>query len=449
MVGGGVAGLTAAWDLAQAGHEVTVLDAGDRVGGKLRAAEVAGLPVDVGAEAMLAVRPEGVELVRDLGLGEELTSPATTAAGVYSRGRLWPLPSPSLMGVPARPESALGLLSATEVERLRAESVAAPVTEDLSVGELVTGRVGLGVLDRLVDPLLGGVYAGDAWSLSVQATAPQLWSAAVSGTRLVDAARLGAGGGTRAGGAFAGVVGGMSRIPVAARVALAAHGARVESEVIVRGLRRTRSGWVVVSGPTTAEVEWHVDAVVLAVPPTPAARLLSGVAPTASAHLAGMDSASMAVITLAFDARALGELPGSGFLVPAADGRPIKASTFSSRKWGWLAQAAPDVAYLRTSVGRAGDPAAVQRPDDVLVGDSLAELAAVLGRPLPTPVDVHVQRWGGGLPQYAVGHVARVAAIRADVARNSGLAVCGAAYDGVGIPAVVGSAHAAAATVLR
>lgn len=442
--------MVAAWDLVRSGHTVTVLDAGDRVGGKLRLAEVAGLPVDVGAEAMLALRPEGVGFARDLGLGQDLTTPATTAAGIFSQRRLWPLPSPSLMGIPAHPETAVGLLTAAEVGRLRAEVADGPVTEDLSVGEFVSGRVGRAVLDRLVDPLVGGVYAGDAFALSLRATAPQLWAVARSGGRLVDAAAvLGEGGGIRGRGAFAGVVGGMGRIPATARAVLEASGAQVHSETFVRALARSGTGWVVTSGPTTAEVEWHVDGVVLALPPTPAARLLAPLAPLASSLLAEMSTASMAVVTLAFDAAAVGDLPGSGFLVPAVDSRPIKASTFSSRKWAWLAEVAPGVAYVRTSVGRAGESAAVQRPDDVLIDDSLAELSAVLGRPLPRPLDVRVQRWGGGLPQYAVGHVDRVAAIRADVSRVAGLSVCGAAYDGVGIPAVVGSAQAAAAVVLR
>ncbi len=200
------------------------------------------------------------------------------------------------------------------------------------------------------------------------------------------------------------------------------------------------------------------DAVVLAVPAGPAARLLADLAPVAAAELGAIDHASMAVVTLAFRASEVaagpagaGPLDGrsSGFLVPPVDGRRIKASTFSFAKWGWVREAGrgavegEDLLLLRTSLGRHREEAALQASDEELVAASLADLADATGL-TARPVDTHVQRWGGGLPQYAVGHLDRVARIRADVARVPGLAVCGAAYDGVGIPAVIASAHRAA-----
>ena len=165
----------------------------------------------------------------------------------------------------------------------------------------------------------------------------------------------------------------------------------------------------------------------------------------------------MVVVTLAFRAADVAAaIPGdsSGFLVPPTEGRRIKASTFSFAKWDWVRAAGrgaldgDDVVHVRTSLGRHREETALQATDEELVAASLADLAAAVGL-TARPVDTHVQRWGGGLPQYALGHLERVARIRADVARVPGLAVCGAAYDGVGIPAVIASAHRAAADLGR
>ena len=158
----------------------------------------------------------------------------------------------------------------------------------------------------------------------------------------------------------------------------------------------------------------------------------------------------MAVVTFAFrgsDVPGLAATDSSGFLVPPVDGHRIKAATFSFAKWGWVRAAGDGLLLLRTSLGRHREEAALQAGDEELVARSLADLASAVGL-TAAPVDTHVQRWGGGLPQYAVGHLDRVARIRAAVAAVPGLALCGATYDGVGIPAVIGSAHRAAAEIL-
>ena len=157
-----------------------------------------------------------------------------------------------------------------------------------------------------------------------------------------------------------------------------------------------------------------------------------------------------AVVTLAFAAQDLPDVlfERSGFLVPPIEQHTIKASTFSFAKWAWVRDLDPDVVVLRTSLGRHREEVTLQATDEGLVRVSLADLHAMAGI-TAVPVDSHVQRWGGGLPQYAVGHLERVARIRAAVARQPGLAVCGAAYDGVGIPAVIGSARRAVASVTR
>ena len=439
VVGGGVAGLTAAHDLA-GDHDVTVLEGSPQVGGKLCSAEVAGLTVDVGAEAMLARRPEGVALAEEVGL--EVVHPTTATSRVWSRGALRPLPR-SLMGVPFDVDevASAGVLSADGVARLRAEQVG-PVAEDVSVGDLVADRLGDEVTDRLVEPLLGGVYAGHARLLSARAAAPQLLALAQRGPLLPLAPPAGAGGPV-----FAGVPGGMARL-VEALVDTGRF--KVRTDAMVRELAWAGEEWILTVGPAREPEQVRADAVVVAVPPAPAARLLREVAPAAAAQLAGIETASVAVVTLAFRADDLDPVLGemSGFLVPPVERRRIKASTFSFAKWDWVreAGAADGVLVLRASLGRHREEASLQAPDEELVGVSLAELAGLVGI-RARPVDTHVQRWGGALPQYAVGHVDRVARIRVAVAEVPGLEVCGAAYDGVGIPAVIGSARRAVASV--
>ncbi|MDP9408128.1 MAG: protoporphyrinogen oxidase, partial [Actinomycetota bacterium] len=171
--------------------------------------------------------------------------------------------------------------------------------------------------------------------------------------------------------------------------------------------------------------------------------------PAASVALAGIDAASVAVVTLAFPAgRVPAGLRGSGYLVPAVEGRVVKAVTFSSRKWAHLAAADPGTVVVRASVGRYGEEADLQRDDADLVRVAAAELAEAVALTGP-PLDARVTRWGGALPQYGVGHLARVARIHAAVAEQPGLAVAGASYEGVGVPACIRSGQVAAARVVE
>jgi oxygen-dependent protoporphyrinogen oxidase len=235
---------------------------------------------------------------------------------------------------------------------------------------------------------------------------------------------------------------GLARLPAA----LAARsGAELVLGRLVRRVERTATGFRVVHGPTVDERAVDADAVVVAVPAAPAARLLRDVAPVAAAELAGVEYASIALVTTAWPAGALRTGGRSGYLVPAVEGRPVKAVTFVSDKWPH--PAAAGVQLVRCSIGRYGEEQTLQRDDDDLVADAVAELRASAGA-RGRPVAARVTRWGGGLPQYAVGHVDRVARIRAAVAAVPGLAVAGAAYDGVGIPACIRTGEAAAAKVL-
>ncbi|MFC8506869.1 protoporphyrinogen oxidase [Streptomyces sp. NPDC057411] len=461
VVGGGIAGLAAAHRLVTAGARVTLLEAGDRLGGKLLAGEIAGAPVDLGAESLLARRPEALALAEQVGLADRLVAPATTTASVWSRGELTPMPKGHVMGVPADGHAVAGLLSEEAVRRIARDAELPPteIGEDIAIGAYVAERMGHEVVDRLVEPLLGGVYAGDAYRISMRAAVPALFDAARRHATLAEAVRAvqragaatpsdAAGAGTGLGGAaFAGLRGGVGTLPGAVADAIRAAGGEILTRTPVTALRRTGpGGWQVV----TPERVLTPDAVVLATPAGPAAALLADTAPAASAELAAVDYASMALVTLAFrrdDLLAGPALPGSGFLVPPVDGHTIKASTFSSSKWGWVSASAPDLFVLRTSVGRHGEEEQVHREDADLVDVSLKDLAAATGL-AARPVASAVTRWIGGLPQYPVGHLARVARVRAAVSELPGLRLAGAAYEGVGIPACIASGRRAADEII-
>jgi oxygen-dependent protoporphyrinogen oxidase len=449
VVGGGVSGLAAAHALGERGDvRVTVLESSGELGGKLRVSTLADVPVDEGAESMLARRPEGMALVADAGLGDEVVHPATAQASIWSRGGLRPMPAGQVFGIPSdlRALAQSGILTVRELARVPLDAWLPRTRVDghTTVAAYVRARMGPAVLDRLVEPMLGGVYAGSAESLALDAALPQLAGPARTETSLLAAARRVSAAATRPGEpVFASLRGGLGTLPAAVA---GAGRADVRLRTTVRELRRTASGWQLVTGPRNAEGILEADGVILAVPATPAARLLSALTPGASADLAAIPYASVAVIALAYPAASVGPLPGSGFLVPPVEGRLIKAATFSSQKWGWYADVAPGLALMRVSIGRHGEEAVLQRDDVDLATAAAAELAEavpVRGR----PVDVRVTRWGGSLPQYGPGHLGRVARIRAAVGALPAIAVCGAAYDGVGIPACIASARDAAARV--
>ncbi|MEO3762026.1 protoporphyrinogen oxidase [Streptomyces sp. B5E4] len=458
VVGGGIAGLAAAHRLLAGGARVTVLEAGTRLGGKLHAGELAGVPADLGAEALLARRPEAVDLARAVGLADALQPVAAGGAAVWTRGRLRPLPGGQVMGVPGDLDrlAAAEVLSPEGLARVAREAELPPAEpgEDVAIGAFVAERLGAEVTDRLVEPLLGGVYAGDAYRLSMRAAVPQLFAALREERTLLGAARAVQARGAAAGAAgapvFTGIEGGVGRLPTAVAEAVRAAGGEIVQGTEVTSLERGQG----VPGRPAAPARWRVlaggcaydaDAVVLAVPAAAGARLVRGLAPRAAAEFDGVRYASMALITLALPRReAEAELPaGTGFLVPPVDGRTIKASTFSSAKWRWAGD--DDLFLLRTSVGRIDDEKTLERDDADLVTASLDDLRAATGL-AARPVASRVSRWQSALPQYEVGHDARVARIRG--ALPAGLAVCGALYDGVGIPACIASAHRAADELL-
>jgi oxygen-dependent protoporphyrinogen oxidase len=369
------------------------------------------------------------------------------------------------MGVPADLAALANseILSASGLACAQAEAELPATVRagDVSVARYVGARFGQELVDRLVDPLLGGVYAGRSEQLSFEATLPALAAASRQHASLAAAARAvldaGVPGASAAGDAgqpgaapkpvFTTLAGGLAALVPAVA---GASGATVRTRTPVRGLTPAPGGWRLTVGSAHAPEQLDAEAVVLALPAAPASRLLAGV-PGAGASadgLAEIPSASMAIVTLAYPDSAFPELPrGSGYLVPAVDGHAVKAVTFSTVKWPQLRAGGQQVQIVRCSVGRVGEEALLQRGDRELAALAAADLAAATGV-RGAPVDIRVSRWGGGLPQYTVGHLGRVARIRASIAAQPGLAACGASYAGIGIPACIASARDAADQVV-
>ncbi|KAA1398246.1 protoporphyrinogen oxidase [Aeromicrobium ginsengisoli] len=431
VVGGGMSGLAAAHELVAGGAEAVVLEGSDRLGGKLKLGSVGDVTLDLGAESMLARRPEALDLVHEVGLDERVVNPRTITASIWTHGALRAMP-PTVMGIPADVDA----LAASGIAEVDPHVLPVP-DDDVSVASFVTERLGRDVFDRLVEPLLGGVYAGHTDALSLRATTPQI---AALGPDLLAGATTARAAANATGPVFAGLVGGVGQLPAAVA---ATPGIDVRLDATVRAITRTSEGWRLSVGPTTDVEHLDVDAVVVAAPAPAAARLIAEDAPDAAFALAAIEYASMAIVTYVFD-----EPPafdGSGFLVPPVDHTFIKAATVSSNKWGWVADTGRTV--IRASVGRAGEATLLQHDDGDIAARALADLRTAFGR-LPEPLDHVVQRWGGGLPQYDVGHLDRVAVVERSIAAVPGLEVCGAAYNGVGIPAVIASGRAAARRIL-
>lgn len=451
VVGGGVAGLTAAYRLRTRlgpDAEIVLLEQSDALGGKLRTRQLAGCDFDVGAEAFLARRPEVLSLAEELGLADELVHPSPARARIRAAGQLCSLPADAVMGVPASAEAASEVLSSAGQEAVRAEAKLPPVSlggADVSVGELLRRRVGDEVVDRLVEPLLGGVYAGSADALGLRATVPSLAAAFDAGATSVQEAVIAAkpvssGAPAPVFGAFRSGYGAfIDRLVKEAAVS-------VRYGLPVRALTRG-NGWTLEIGSAPAPEKLHADAVILAVPPPSARRLLTGVVPAAEKALATVELASMAVVGLALPSNT--PLPeSSGVLIARGetygDGTPFtaKAFTFSSRKWPHLRGVNGEL-LVRGSVGRSGEGERLRMDDAELIRRVRSDLAELVGVDAE-PVETTVARWGGGIPQYGPGHIDKVAEIEQAIAGVPGLAYAGAVLHGVGVPACVATGNAAA-----
>lgn len=427
VVGGGIAGLAAAWELSSVdGARVTVHEAQDHLGGKLHTSPFAGLVVDEGADAFLLRVPWAMDLVRELGLECDLVHPAERRAYIWSRGALRPLPQQHVLGVPLdlADLEATGLLDQVElVETADAYAMPGePVTaDDVSVADLVAGACGQPVLDRVVAPLLGGINAGRVEDMSAATLTPQLLAAARHAEGLLAGLRE-----QRAG-----------ADPDAPVFGSFVDGTQVLVDRLADRLR-DRGVTIETGDPVGSLAALGADGVVVATPAYEAARLLGLPA------LADVDYVSVVVMTVAVASTDIARLlDASGFLVARPEGLLLTACSWSSRKWSHLRR--PDRVVLRASAGSADDRRAFDLPDDELAVQLLDELTTTMELAGP-PSEVRISRWQRSLPQYGVGHAARIAEVEARL--PPGVVLAGAAYRGVGIPACIHDGREAARRLL-
>lgn len=439
IVGGGISGLVAAYRLrVAAGPDVsiTLLDPADRLGGVLRTERLGGQPLDVGAEAFVARRPEAPALLNELGLaGKQI---ATTGARplIYSEGRLHQLPKDTVNGIPSRPSALTGLVDDATV-RWMLEEPRRPFSwrpgADPSVADLVGDRFGEQVVVRSVDPLLAGVYAGSAATIGIRAAAPTVAAALDGGAQCLTQAVVAALPPPQPGSVFGAIEGGYQVLIDE----LVRRSGLEWAQVAVRGLHRAPQGWELLDDEGG---RWAADAVVLAVPAPRLPALLADLAPRSAAAARRIPVASAAVVALA--------LPGgtplpeqSGVLVAGRGRLHTKAVTLSSRKWGRRGSSE----LVRLSYGRFGDDLARSAGDDELLTWAGQDLATLFGISVE-PVDARVARWIDAMPQYGPGHAELVSEVRAGL--PEGVVVAGAYLDGIGVPACLASAARAVAALV-
>ncbi|MET0727857.1 MAG: protoporphyrinogen oxidase [Acidimicrobiales bacterium] len=448
VVGGGITGLVAARSLAQAGATVTVVEP-SRPGGKMQTTPFAGGVLDEAADAFLARVPEGLELCRQLGLDGDLVSPAERRAHVWSRGALRPLPTAQVLGVPTDLDelAASGIVSRdglVEAGRDRDRPLTPP-DGDVAIGAFMRARLGDEVVDRLIDPLVGGINAGNVDELSLAAAVPQLDAAARSGARsLMEACQVQR---ERIADPEAPVFfaprGGMGAIVTALLDDARRLGVTVVSGRVV-GLERERRRWRAALDGGRA---LPADGVVLATPAGTSGGLLRPHAPRAATLLAAIPYASVVLVALAVDRGGIDrELDGSGYLVPRVEGRTITACSWTSTKWPHLG--GDGIEWLRASVGRDGDDRVLSLGDEAIVAEVLADLADTMALQAP-PAEVRVTRLPRSFPQYRPGHLTVIEGIDADLARAAGtVVVAGAALRGLGVPACIRQGSVAAERLL-
>lgn len=437
VIGGGIAGLAAAHAAIESGARVTLFEAGTQLGGVIKTSPFAGHPaIDEGADAFLARVPWAVDLARKVSLGNSLTSPAVGKAAVWWNG-LHDIPEGLLLGLPT---AFLGLArtsllsrhgklrAATEVLRRRSD-----VSSD-SIGKYVRSRFGSEVHERLVDPLVGSIYAADTDDFSLAAV-PQLAEVAVrSRSVLLAAARPAA---ATSGPVFLTPRAGVGALVDAVATAVGARGGEFRCGVAISELSIDGDQWRV-----NGEL---FDGVVLACPARVASELLGTIEPSVASTLNAIPAADVALLTLAVPAQdwpaRLREL--SGYLVPKPQQRLVTAVSFGSQKWShW---AADNHEILRVSLGR-DRLSALHLTDDELLADALEELHLHLNF-VVAPTAVRVSRWPKAFPQYRPHHGTTLATVERSLPPRISLA--GASYHGIGIPACIRSGQQAAASVLQ
>jgi oxygen-dependent protoporphyrinogen oxidase len=437
VVGGGLAGLVAADELARHDSDVCVVLPGGRPGGVLGTVHADGWLVERSADCLLAARPEGVALVTRLGLERELigVQPVARRALVWHAGRTLPTPAGFRLMAPGRiwPLLASPLLSPAGRARLAWERFVparpAHAGDDESLESFAVRRLGREAFERLVQPLAAGIWTADPARLSMAAACPDFLAME-----------------REHGSLWAGERARLDRAPVPQRLAddLRRRGVRFV-EGTASAVARTADGrWQVMTdaaGPLTA------DAVVVATPAAVAGRLLTAVDAGLAGELAAIEYAGSCIVSLGFAREQVAHpLDAAGVVIPRSAGRRILAVSFSSSKFP--GRAPPGCVLMRVFIGGALDPEATALSDDALVARAREEVGEILGA-RGEPRLTRVERWDRAMPQYHVGHLARVARIETAAARHAGLALAGAAYEGVGIPQVIASGQKAAAACLR
>lgn len=454
IIGGGIAGLAAAWELRrQLGSNARILltEAYDRLGGKLKTVNYANGPVDMGAEAYMGFRQDFTELIESVGLGDQLCVPSGLPSGFYVDGALVDIPRRTLMGIPSRGADVAEVVGQDGAARIDGERNGQPMTwtpgQDTSVGQLVEARLGRIVVDRLVSPLLGGVYSCNAFDLGVRATLPQL--AAELDRRgaegqpffLVDAVehllsqRSAPKEGEKPKPVFRSLRGGYASLVDA----LVRHAdPELLRNTAVESIGRTRGGYYI-------DPIGEVDAVIVATPAPTASAILQYMAPTAADVLGDIDLASSVVVGMRM-ASAHGIPERSGVLLGSDAPTEAKAFTFSSRKWPHLAERGG--AFVRASFGSFGNPWHLDVDNRALLSFAVEDLERITGE-RKTPEEYFVQRWWGGLPRYGVGYMDAMSRAYDEVLDIRGLALAGSMLNGVGVPATAASGVEAAREIIR
>jgi len=442
IVGGGISGLSAAYELDRRGVPFTLLEASPRLGGLIRTDHVDGFTIEAGPESVLAQKPAALQLCEELGLGPRiLTSLPPRDAFILHAGRLSPIPSPSVLGIPLTWRGLAGydLLPLTARARIALEPWIPRAKEprvDESVASFFARRFGAATVPLIAAPLLGGIHAGRIDALSMHSLFPRFVEAERQTGSVLRAFRRG--NPASADGAFRSLASGMGEL--VATIGRRLPPGTVRLATAAATLTRLPAGWRV--GTISGDIDGR--ALILATPAYAAARLLASVDHDASAICGAVPYVSSASIALAYPAdRVAHPLRGSGFVAArgAGSGR-LTACTWVSSKWP--GRAPQGSVLLRAFIGGATDPTAIDLSDEELVAVAVRELTPVLGlsgMPMLTQID----RWRDAGAQHQVGHLARLARLEQRLAVLPGLFAAGAGFRAIGIPDCVSDGRAAAA----
>ena len=439
ILGGGITGISAALEALALGAHVHLYEANERLGGKIAEVGLDGRTLPTAPDAFLARRPEMIDLATSLGLESSLISPAAGSPRIFRDGSLYPLP-PNVLGIPATADLTPGLLSAAGIERLSQDLSADPSdrSADESAGSLVRRRLGDEALEYLVDPLLGGINAGDSDQLSIVSGVPQLALLRDRNPSLIGAAaETLESAPPNPGPVFRSVSGGLSRMIETAADKLETGGASLHLGNRAR-LHRAEERWRV--------DDVDADAVIVTAPAFRTGELVAPFAPAAADVLSQIQYSSVALTLLVLPAGTIDIDPTiSGVLVPRVAGLHVTAVSFASHKWPDLASQGEQI--LRVSVGRRTHTTWQDLSDEELLAEIRSDLAEIFAADIPAG-PAHVTRWNQSLPQYDVDHATKIRALDDATEGFAGLALTGAWRAGLGLPACAAAGKAAARKVL-